>query len=142
MSYKVFRNVLKTTELKEALRYTNPIEIGSEEAQRRILGQYFGLDILVASGQRDGAKKGQAYSLADLWDDENVHLIRRAAPGGRLREPVYGRTFLWFQDSPQSVVVESYREENKRSTIIRARQHVGEAVIFAGAAYRLSNITQ
>lgn len=62
--------------------------------------------------------------------------------GGRLWEPVYGRTFLWFQDSPQSVVVESYREENKRSTIIRARQHVGEAVIFAGAAYRLSNITQ
>lgn len=142
MSYKVFRNVLKTTELKEALRYTNPIEIGSEDAQRRILGQYFGLDILVASGQRDGAKKGQAFSLSDLWDDENVHLIRRAAMGGRLREPVYGRTFLWFQDSPQSVVVESYREENKRSTIIRARQHVGEAVIFAGAAYRLSNITQ
>lgn len=142
MSYKVFRNVLRTTELKSALQYTNPIEIGSEEAQRRILGQYFGLDILVGSGQRDSAKKGQSYTLADLWDDEYVHLIRRSDMGGRLREPVYGRTFLWMADSPQSVMVESYREENKRSTIIRARQHVDEAVIFAGAAYKLGNITQ
>jgi hypothetical protein len=140
MSYKVFRTVLNSTELKSALQYTNPIEVGSEEAQRRILGQYFGLDVLVGSGQRDGAKKGQAYSLADIWDDESVHLIRRSDGSQRLREPVYGRTFLWFGDSPQSVVVETYREEDKRSTIVRARQNVDEAIIFAGAAYRLGNI--
>lgn len=141
MSYKVFRNVLNTAEIKTALRYTNPIEIGSEEAQRRILGQYFGLDILVASGQRDSAKKGQAFSLADIWDDEYVHLLNRSTGGQRLREPVYGRTFMWTQDAPQQVVIETYREEERRSTIIRARQHMGESVIFAGAAYKLSNIT-
>lgn len=142
MAYKVFRNVLNSGEVKEALKYTNPIEMGSEEAQRQILGQYFGLDILVGSGQRDTAKKGQAYTLGDVWDDEFVHLIRRSSGNGRLREPVYGRTFLWYEDSPQAVVVETYREEDRRSNIVRARQHVGEAVIFAGAAHRLSNITE
>lgn len=141
MSYKVFRNVLNTAEIKDALKYTNPIEIGSEQAQRMVLSQYLGLDVLVGSGQRDSAKKGQSFSLADLWDDEYVHLIKRASGGSRLREPVYGRTFLWFEDAPQEVVVESYREEDRRSTIIRARQHVDEAVIFAGAAYKLGNIT-
>lgn len=140
MSYKVFRNLLNTAEVKDALKYTNPIEIGSEEAQRRVLSQYLGLDLLVGSGQRDSAKRGQSFSLADLWDDEYVHLLRRSTGGG-LREPVYGRTFLWFEDSPETVVVESYREEDKRSTIIRARQHIDEAVIFAGATYKLGNIT-
>jgi hypothetical protein len=141
MSYKVFRNVLNTAEIKDALKYTNPIEIGGEAAQRQILSQYFGLDILVGAGQRDSAKKGQSFSLADVWDDEYVHLIKRSDGGPRLREPVYGRTFLWYEDAPQEVVVESYREEDKRSTIIRARQHVDEAVIFPGAAYKLGNIT-
>jgi hypothetical protein len=141
MGYKVFRNALNTAEIKTALQYTNPIEMGSEEAQRRILSQYLGLDVLVSSGQRDSTKKGQAFTLADLMDDEYVHLIRRSTGGDRLREPVFGRTFLWFADAPQTVVVESYREEERRSTIIRARQHVDEAVIFAGAAYKLSGIT-
>lgn len=142
MSYKVFRNLINTAELRDALKYTNPIEIGSEDAQRRLLAQYFGLDeVLVSAAQRDSAKKGQAFSLADLWDDEYVHLVRRSAGGARLREPVYGRTFLWMEDSPQTVVTETYREEDKRSTIVRARQHIDEAVIFAGAAYKLGNIT-
>ena len=140
MSYKVFRNVLNTAELKDALKYTNPIEFGNEAAQRSVLSQYLGLEVLVGGGQKDSAKRGQSFSLADIWDDEYVHLLARSTDN-RLRAPVYGRTFLWTEDSPQEVVVESYREEDKRSTIIRARQHVDEAVIFAGAAYKLGNIT-
>ena len=140
MSYKVFRNVLNTAELKDALKYTNPIEFGAENAQRIILGQYLGLDVLVGGGQKDAAKRGQSASLADIWDDEYVHLIARAT-NTSLRAPVYGHTFLWTEDSPQTVVVESYREEDKRSTIIRARQHIGEVTVFAGAAYKLGNIT-
>jgi hypothetical protein len=140
MGYKVFRNVLNTAEIKGALKYTNPLEMGSEESQRRTLSAYLGLDVQVGSGQRDQAKRGQAFSLADVWDDEYVHLLK-VSNGNRLREPSYGRTFLWTQDSPQEVMVESYREEQIRSTIIRTRQHVDEAVIFAGAAYKLGNIT-
>jgi len=140
MSYKVFRNVLNTEQIKDALKYTNPLEFGSEEAQRAMLSQFLGLDVLVGGGQKDSAKRGQAFSLADIWDDEYVHLIARSTDN-KLRAPVYGRTFLWTEDSPETVVVESYREEDKRSTIIRARQHIGEVTIFAGAAYKLGNIT-
>jgi hypothetical protein len=142
MGWVPFRNALNTAELKDALKYTNPIELGGLEVQKRVLAQYFGVDrILVGDAQRDSAKKGQSTVLADIWDDEYVALLRVSDGSPRLREPVYGRTFLWFEDSPQTVVVETYREEQKRSTIVRARQHVDEAVIFAGAKYVLGNIT-
>lgn len=142
IGYPVFRNLLKVTEIKSALTYTQPIEIQGEEAQKRLLAQYFGLDrILVGGGQYDSAKKGQSFSLADIWDDEYAVLLRVSAGGARLREPVFGRTFLWFADAPQTVVTETYREEEIRSNIVRARQHVDEAIIFSGAKYVLGNIT-
>lgn len=142
MGYAPFVNVLNTAELKDALKYTNPIELGGEEVQKRILAQYFGVgEVLVGGSQYDSAKKGQSFTLADIWDDEYVALIRKSSGGNKLKEPVYGRTFLWQEDAPQEVVVETYREEAIRSTIVRARQHVDEAVIFAGAKYVLGNIT-
>lgn len=141
-SLKVFENILSTAELRDKLQYTRPIELESMEAQRRIVAQYFGLDdIFVGGAMRDTAKKGQSFSLTDMWDDEYFSLLRVSGGGQRLREPVYGRTFLWTEDSPQEVVVETYREEDIRSTVVRARQNIDEAVIFANALYTLGNIT-
>ena len=142
MSYKVFRNLLMVAEITDALKYTNPLEMGGEAAQRNMLATYFGVEQLLVGGAiYDSAKKGQSMSIADIWDDEYCHLLVVSDGGPRLREPAYGRTFLWFEDAPQTVVVESYREEDIRSTIVRARQHVDEAVIFSGAKYTLGNIT-
>ena len=141
-SLPVFNNIMNTAEIKDALKYTNPIEIGGMEAQQRILAQYFGLDrILIGGGMEDTAKKGQAFSLSDIWDDEYFSLCRLSDGGNRLREPVLGRTFLWSEDSPSEVVTETYREEQTRSSIIRVRHHLDEAVIFSGALYIMGNIT-
>jgi len=141
-SLPVFNNVMNTAEIKDALKYTNPVEMGGMEVQKRILAQYFGLDeILVGDGMEDTAKKGQTFSLADIWDDEYFSLARISDGGQRLREAVIGRTFLWTADSPSELVTESYREEQIRSTIIRVRHNVDEAVIFGGALYIMGNIT-
>jgi hypothetical protein len=141
-SLKVFENVLATAELQDKLQYTSPIELMPMEAQKRIVAQYFGVDqMLVGGAIKDAAKKGQSFSISDLWDDEYFTLLRISDGGQRLREPVYGRTFLWQEDAPETVVVETYREEDIRSNIVRARQHVDEAVIFSGAKYTLGNIT-
>lgn len=141
-SLKVFNNIMNTSEIKDAFKYTSPIEIGGMEAQRRLLAQYLGLDqVLVGGAMEDTAKKGQSFSLSDIWDDEYFSLARVSDGGMRLREPVLGRTFLWTEDSPQALTVESYREDNIRSNIIRVRQNVDEAVIFSGALYVMGNIT-
>lgn len=138
----VFNNLMNTAEIKDAFKYTSPIEIGGMEAQKRLLAQYFGLDrILVGGGMEDTAKKGQAFSLGDIWDDEYFSLAVLSDGSPRLREPVLGRTFLWTEDSPQILTTETYREDNIRSNIIRVRQNVDEAVIFSGALYIMTNIT-
>lgn len=142
MSVKVLDNLLMCSEIKNYLQYTSPHLLETREVQRRLIARYLDLDdILVGGGQYDSAKKGQTYSLADIWDDEYVTLARVSGGGPNLREPCIGRTFLWTEDSPQIVNTESYREEQIRSDVYRVRQYMDEAVIFTGAAYILSNIT-
>ena len=142
MSLKVLENLLLTSEITSALQYTNPIELGGLEAQKRILAQYFGVDkILVGGGIYDSSKKNIAMSIADIWDDEYVGLFKVSAGGLDLKDPCLGRTFLWIEDSPENLVTESYRDEPVRADIIRVRQHTDECFVFTGAGYLLTNIT-
>lgn len=141
MSKKVFDATLMIQEITNALVYTNPLQIGGEEAQRRTLAQYFGVDeILVGGAIKDSAKKGQSASIADLWDDEYIALLKVSSGGQDLRDPCIGRTFLWTADSPSNLVTEQYREEQTRSNVYRARHNVAEAFVFKGAGYLLGNI--
>lgn len=141
MSYKVFLNLINTAELKDALKYTNPVEMGGLEAQRRVVAQYFGLDeVNVSNAKKDSAQKGKTATVVDVWDDEYVLLYRRGN-SMNLRDPSLGRTFIWTTDSPNPITVETYREEQTRSTVYRVRQNVDEALVFVGAGYLLGNIT-
>jgi len=142
ISWTVFQNLLLVTEIMSAFQYTNPIQLGGEEAQRSVLAQYFGLDdILVGNAIKDSAKKGQSKSIADIWDDEYAFFSKVSSGGQDLREPSLGRTFLWTEDSPDILVTEQYREEEKRSEVYRVRQNTAEAFTFTGAGYLLTNIT-
>jgi hypothetical protein len=70
-----------------------------------------------------------------------------------ITEPCIGRTFLWTGDSDSNSVVESYRDEERRSDIVRVRHHTQErrlisydeddaakSDIAAACSYLLSNI--
>jgi len=141
VSLKVLENLLISAEITDALKYTNPIELGGIEAQKRILAQYFGMDnLLVGGGIRDSAKKGQSFVIADLWEDEYC-LLAKTSVNADLRDPCLGRTFLWEEDSPENVVVEQYRDEELRSEMYRVRHSVDECFVFKGAGYLMTNIT-
>ena len=142
MSITVFNNLLLCKEICDALQYTNPFQMGGLEAQKQALAMYFGVsEILVGGAIRDQAKKGQSFSIADIWDDEYVLLYKSARNPQDLKEPSLGRTFLWTADSPSNAVVESYRDETVRSDIYRVRHYTDECLSFAGAGYLLGNIT-
>jgi hypothetical protein len=137
----VFRNLINTDEVKDALKYTNPIEMGGFEAQKQAIAMYFGLrEILVGSSVKSTAKKGQSAVIADIWDDE-YFMLAKVATTNDLKMPQVGRTFLWTADSPGMLTTESYRVEDKRSNAYRVRHNVDEAIIFASAGYLLTNIT-
>jgi hypothetical protein len=140
-SDEVFRNLVNTSEVKDALKYTNPVEMGGLEVQKQMMAQYFGLDrILVGNGIYDSAKKGQSFSITDIWDDDYFGLFK-VADSMSLKEPSIGRTFLWTEDSPSNLVVEQYREEQSRANIYRARNNVDEAFVFTGAGQLLTGCT-
>lgn len=140
-SKKVFDTLMLCAEITSAFRYTNPIELGGYEAQRRLMAQYFGLDeILVAGGMKDTANKGQNASISDIWDDEYFGLFKRSGGGQDLQDPCVGRTFLWTEDAPNMLVTESYRDERIRSNVIRVRSNIDQAFIFELAGYLLGNI--
>ena len=142
MSYKVFLNLVNTAEAKDALKYTNPIELGGMEAQRRIIAQYLGLDnVFVSNAKKDTAKKNVTYSLSDVWDDEYVLVFKRG-DGASLRDPAVGRTFMWEADAPGIITVDQYREEQARASIYRVRNSLDPKIMNAGAGYLLSNITE
>ncbi len=133
LAKSLFDELMLTAEITDAFKYTNPIEIGGFEAQKRIMAQYFGVDkVLVGNAIKDTAKKGQTASLSDIWSSTLVGLFK-ISTSEDLRDPAIGRTFLWTEDSPQSLVVEEYEEPGKRSRVFRARQNVDEEFIYTGA---------
>ncbi len=141
ITWTVFQNILACKELRDKLQYTTPIELLPEDAQRRILENYFGMGVQVGNAIKDAAKPGQSYSLAEIWDDEYCGLFKISGGGLDLRDPCLGRTFLWTKETPQNIVTESYRDETIRSDIYRVRQYTDEAFVFTGAGYLLSNIS-
>lgn len=141
ITWTVFQNLLACKELRDKLQYTTPLELLPEEAQLRILSNYFGLNVKVGNAIKDGAKKGQAFSISEIWDDEYCLLAAVSSGGQDLREPCLGRTFLWTGDAPSNLVTEQYRDETVRSNIYRTRQNTDEAFVFTGAGYLLGNIS-
>jgi hypothetical protein len=136
----VFRNVLVSTELKNYLQYTSPHLLQGMEGQRQALSNYLGVEVIVLGAPYDSAKEGQSASLANIWGTEYAMLFVKQ-DSADLRSPGLGSTFVWTSDSPENVNVESYREEQTRSNIIRVRHHCVETILSANCGYLLSGMT-
>jgi hypothetical protein len=139
MPYTVFRNVLKVDEITNRMQYTAPNQIMGLEAQRQLLVNYFGLDVIVAGAYYDSADEGQAASLSAIWGTEYAMVFRRS--DGDLRSPGLGRTIFWTEDSPSNTVIEQYRDEEHRRDIFRARHHFIHKLFKVEYGYLMSNMT-
>jgi hypothetical protein len=104
--------------------------------------------ILVAGGFKNASKEGQAFSGADIWSDEYA-MVARVAVTDDPQEPCVGRTFLWSEDGPGApgsdeelaVIVEEYRNEEVRGSVVRARNNRDIVVMYPEAGHLLSNVT-
>lgn len=87
-------------------------------------------NLVIAEAVESTAKKGEAVSDAKLryiWGDDYVWLGN--VQGGPPEAGGAGRRFYWQEDVEFAYVVESYRDENRRSNIVRVRQHNDEHVV-------------
>lgn len=140
---KVFRNLRNSAQVIDRIESNGAgSATKASDITTQMLAAAFDLDyIIVAGTSRNGAKEGQAASPTQIWSGEYA-MVCRVSTSPDMRDPCIGRTFHWAQDgSSIGGTVESYRDETKRSDIIRVRHDVDELVLYPQAGHLLSNIT-
>lgn len=141
MSKRVFDNLLVTDELKNYLQYTSPHLVDGLAGQIQTVARYFSVaQVMVGDRMENTAAKSKAAVLADIWDNDFVSLCR-VSNSMDLRDPAFGRSFLWTADSPGILTTEQYRVEEKRSEAYRVRQNIDESVVFIGANSLITGVT-
>jgi hypothetical protein len=112
---------------------TNSTRLLSEQE----VAQAVGVDqVLVGRAPKNSAKKGQSYSGSFIWGDSYIALGYVA--GGEFAAGGFGRSILWGADSPVPFVAETYRDEARRSNVLRVRQHVSEKVVDGSSIIRIT----
>jgi len=136
---RTFDNLRLNTEVLERTKYNREESIRlTPEIVANVLNVK---RVLIGSAVYNVAKKGQEASLSQIWSDEYAMLCV-TSEGKDIKSPCIGRTFRWSKDCPENILVESYREEAKRCTVIRCRQHMDEKVMLTACGYLFTNITE
>lgn len=140
MTQKAFDNAIQTEAFLERTKYTaTALALKGQEAQRMMVAAWFGVDdILIADGLQNNAKKGQNASLGRIWDNSKINLLHIGSNANDLKEPTFGRTFIWSEQGDVESIVEIYREEARRADVLRVRNHTDEAVVSVAANYILT----
>lgn len=140
---KVFRNLRLCDQVISAITASGagrPAK--ASDVTVEMLQAVFDLEeIIVAGTSKNTTKEGQTASISSNWSDEYASVFVKPRTND-IREPGLGRTFHWGEDGSEiGGTVESYRDETRRSDIIRVRYDVDEVLIYTEMAQLLDNIT-
>jgi hypothetical protein len=139
----VFRNLRLCQQVKDAISASGAgMPTRLEDITVKMLQSVFDIpNIIVASSATNTAKEGQDVTIGKIWSDEYA-MVCHIAESNDLRRPTLARTFHWAADGSQvQGTVETYRDESKRSNVVRVRHQVGEKVMYKEVGHLLSNVT-
>jgi len=141
-----FWNLANTAQVIDRIKYwggDDPKQINEAMIAALLDLEY----VLVAGGIKNTANEGQAASLSRIWSDEYA-MVARVAVTDDPQEPCVGRTFMWSEenagvgtDEELATIVEEYREEGVRGSVIRVRNDRDIVIMYPEAAHLLSNVT-
>lgn len=113
---KVRAALLTSDQVRDRTKY---VREGSQAAIEASLAPILGLDRLVFSDREyNTAKEGRTASYSPVFDNDFLVVAVPRTPG--LNTPAAGYTFAWDEDGRGDMYVEMYREENKKSDVVRA----------------------
>lgn len=92
--------------------------------------------LLVGRAAYNTAGKNKSYSGSFIVPDTKI--IVGQVSGGEFTAGGIGRTLVWSGDSAGGFVSESYRDEARRSQVLRVRMNTDEVVIDPNAAVRIT----
>lgn len=129
MSANIFERIKRSTLLQNQVFGVVPKAAGQElipgEAD---VANALGVDkIYVGNAPRNSNKKGLTYSGSFIWGDTYFAVCQIA--GGEYTAGGVGRTIQWTKDTTGLFTPETYRSDERRSNILRVRQHTAEKVI-------------
>lgn len=128
ISYYTFQKLKNVDSIVNLLKYTFPMLKMNKMTTTELAAVFDVPRVLVGGAVYDSAGKGITANITDIWDNEYAALVKISS-GADLRQPGFGRTFLWTADSPQDPVVEQYREEQVRSDVFRVRHTCDEVLM-------------
>lgn len=129
MNYNVFQRIRRSALLQNQIYGVVPRAAG----QRLLPGaedvaRAFGVDtLLIGMAPKNANTKGQTYSGTYIWGDTYIAVAN--IMGGEYQAGGVGRTIQWTKDSTGLFTPETYRSDERRSNVLRVRQHVAEKII-------------
>lgn len=145
LNRKIVRDLLLCEAVKDMIKYT---AVPTAAQIRSALAELFDLPmLLVAGGLKNIANAEKDVSISRIWPNGSA-MVAKVAVGDDPREACIGRTFIWPGDGPGApgsdeklaVVVEEYREENKRGSVLRARNNRDIVIMYKEAGHLLTNL--
>jgi len=136
----VYDNLLKVDSITDKIKYHRgglPGELTPAD-----LSLAFGLPyIIVGSGGYNTKGVGTTVVVGKIWSDEYA-MVAKIATSNDPRESCLGRIFHWNgAGSRIGTTIESYRDEARRSDVIRAIMYTDEVILNTSAAVLLDNVT-
>jgi hypothetical protein len=129
MSANVFNRIQRSTLMQNQIFGVVPKSAGQftlpgEDDVARALGVD---NLYVAKAAKNGNAKGQTFSGSFIFADTYVSVCQ--VMGGEYQSGGIGRSILWSKDTTGLFTPETYRSDERRSNIIRVRQHVAEKIV-------------
>ena len=133
MSGAVFTRIKGQTLFQNFVRGNRPSDITANLSQGAVAQAFADAgitNVYVGRAARNSANKGAAFVASPIWN--NTHVWVGRVETGDVMAGGAGRTFYWSEDS-ELFTTETYRDEARRSSVVRVRQHVAEKIIDADA---------
>ena len=129
MGYDVFQRIRRSTLMQNQIYGVVPRSAGQSMLPSEAdVANAFGVDkLLVGKAPYNASNKGQTYSGSFIWGTTKIAVACIA--GGEYGAGGVGRTIQWSKDTTGLFTPETYRSDERRSNILRVRQHVAEKVI-------------
>lgn len=119
-------NMMNNTEIKAKFPGATVI---TEAMLRAQMGAIMGItNLLVGQAVYNSAGEGQDFSGSEIWPDDYAMVAVLGEEGLPMTEPQLGRTILWKPYTSDLEYVETYREEQTKSDIVRVEHSVDEKV--------------
>jgi len=136
-----FRALRHSDDIINRIKYWGGDDPKQRAVTAAVLAQVFDLDrVIVADSIKNTANEAQSASLASLWD-KTMAMVCHINPSSDVSVPTLARLFHYGEDGSQiGGTIETYREEQTRSQIVRVRHQVGEKVMYPELGHLLTAV--